>query len=104
MEDWQEEFTEQIRYENKSRNDEMLRNYKSDVVKGEDIYIGFCLWCNCQGDTDDKLRSNAQVFAKWLKRHNITLTEYQRRWIAENHFGWQFTWNSEKNEWESKKI
>ena len=72
-------------------------------IRGDNIYLDFCLWCNCQGDTDDKLRNNEKVFAEWLKRENCTLTEYQRRWIAENHFGWRFTWNEEKKEWESKK-
>ena len=51
-----------------------------------------------------ELRNNEKAFAEWLKRENRTLTEYQRRWIAENHFGWRFTWNKQKNEWESKKV
>lgn len=96
-------FEEQCRIENRCRNEKWAWERHCAEVRGEYIYLDFCVWCNCQGDTDYKLRKNERAFAEWLKRENRTLTEYQRRWIAENHFGWQFTWDSEKNEWESKK-
>jgi hypothetical protein len=96
-------FEEQCRIENRCRNEKLAWERHCAKVRGEDIWIDFCVWCNCQGDTDGKLRASASEFAKWLKRENRTLTEYQRRWIAENHFGWQFTWNEEKQIWESKK-
>ena len=95
-------FEEQIRIENRCRNEKWAWETHLKEVRGEYIYLDFCVWCNCQGD-DGKLRSSERVFAEWLKRENRTLTEYQRRWIAENHFGWQFTWNEEKKEWESRK-
>lgn len=97
-------FEEQIKIENKCNNDKWEWDRHCAATRGEDIYTAFCLWCNCQGDIDNKLRSNSQVFANWLKRHNITLTDYQRRCIAENHFGWKFTWNSDLNKWEEKKL
>ena len=97
-------FEEQIRIENRNRNEKWAWERHCKEVRGGDIYLDFCIWCNCQGDTDNKLRNSARVFAEWLKRENRTLTEYQRRWIAENHFGWQFTWNEEKKEWESRKV
>ena len=97
-------FEEQIIIENRSRNEKWAWERHLREVRGEDIYTDFCVWCNCQGDTDYKLRNNERAFAEWLKQENRTLTEYQRRWIAENHFGWQFTWNEEKNEWESRKV
>lgn len=82
------------------RNESIERQLKE--VRGEYIYLDFCVWLHCQGKSE--LRNNEKAFADWLKRENRTLTEYQRRWIAENHFGWQFTWNKQKNEWESKKV
>lgn len=78
------------------------RQWHLQELRGEYIYLDFCVWCNCNGKS--KLQDNAKLFAEWLKRENRTLTEHQRRWIAENHFGWQFTWNEEKKEWESRKV
>ena len=94
-----EEEINEIRAE-RYRNESRERQLKE--VRGEYIYLDFCVWLHCQGQAE--LRNNERAFAEWLKRENCTLTEYQRRWIAENHFGWQFTWNKQKNEWESKKV
>ena len=94
-----EEEISQIRAE-RHRNEREQRHLKE--VRGEYIYLDFCVWCNCYAEQETK--QNEKAFAEWLKRENRTLTEYQRRWIAENHFGWRFTWNEEKNEWESKKA
>ena len=94
-----EEEISQIRAE-RHRNEREQRRLKE--VRGEYIYLDFCVWLHCQGQAE--LRNNERAFAEWLKRENRTLTEYQRRWIAENHFGWRFTWNKQKNEWESKKV
>ena len=95
---FEEEIIE-IRAE-RHRNESRERQLKE--VRGEYIYTDFCIWLHCQGQAE--LRNNEKAFAEWLKRENHTLTEYQRRWIAENHFGWQFTWNEGKKEWESKKV
>ena len=94
-----EEEISQIRAE-QHRNESRERQLKE--VRGEYIYLDFCVWLHCQGQSE--LRNNERAFADWLKKENRTLTEYQRRWIAENHFGWRFTWNKQKNEWESKKV
>lgn len=94
-----EEEISQIRAE-RYRNEMEQRRLKE--VRGEYIYLDFCVWCNCYAEQETK--QNEKAFAEWLKRENRTLTEYQRRWIAENHFGWRFTWNEEKKEWESKKV
>lgn len=98
-----ETFEEQIMGIRAERHRNESRGRQLKEVRGEYVYLDFCVWCNCQGD-DGKLRASERAFAEWLKRENRTLTEYQRRWIAENHFGWQFTWNKQKNEWESKKV
>ena len=99
METTFEEEISQIRAEG-YRNEMEQRQLKE--VRGEYIYLDFCIWCNCYAEQETK--QNEKAFAEWLKREYRTLTEYQRRWIAENHFGWQFTWNKQKNEWESKKV
>ena len=95
-------FEEQCRIEHNSRIQRESRERRLKEVRGEYIYTDFCVWLHCQGQAE--LRNNERAFADWLKRENRTLTEYQRRWIAENHFGWRFTWNKQKNEWESKKV
>lgn len=95
-------FEEQIMGIRAERHRNESRERRLKEIRGEYIYTDFCVWLHCQGKSE--LRNNERAFAEWLKRENRTLTEYQRRWIAENHFGWQFTWNEEKNEWESKKV
>ena len=95
-------FEEQCRIEHNSRIQRESRERQLKEVRGEYIYTDFCVWLHCQGQAE--LRNNEKAFAEWLKRENRTLTEYQRRWIAENHFGWRFIWNKQKNEWESRKV
>ena len=95
-------FEEEIAIEHLARLNAEKWGRRLKEVRGEYIYLDFCLWCNCYAGQETK--QNEKAFAEWLKRENRTLTEYQRRWIAENHFGWRFTWNKQKNEWESKKI
>lgn len=97
-----ETFEEQILIEHNSRIQRESWERHCKQVRGEYIYTDFCVWCNCYAEQETK--QNEKAFAEWLKRENRTLTEYQRRWIAENHFGWRFTWNKQKNEWESMKV
>ena len=95
-------FEEEIAIEHLARLNAQKWGRRLKEVRGEYIYLDFCVWCNCYAEQETK--QNERAFAEWLKRENRTLTEYQRRWIAENHFGWQFSWNKQKNEWESKKV
>ena len=95
-------FEEELAIEHLARLNAEKWGRRLKEVRGEYIYLDFCVWCNCYAEQETK--QNEKAFAEWLKRENRTLTEYQRRWIAENHFGWQFTWNKQKNEWESKKV
>ena len=95
-------FEEEIAIEHLARLNAEKWGRRLKEVRGEYIYLDFCVWCNCYAEQETKQTEKA--FADWLKKENRTLTEYQRRWIAENHFGWRFTWNKEKNEWESKKV
>lgn len=68
---------------------------------GEDIYLRFCVWCNCYGK--EEWKSNAKMFAKYLKDENITLGFWQRKAIAENHFWYVFTYDETKKDWEIKR-
>ena len=95
-------FEEQIIEMRAERHRNESRERQLKEVRGEYIYLDFCVWCNCYAEQETK--QNERAFAEWLKRENRTLTEYQRRWIAEKYFGWQFTWNKQKNEWESRKV
>ena len=95
-------FEEEIAIEHLARLNVEKWGRRLKEVRGEYIYLDFCVWCNCYAEQETK--QNEKAFADWLKRENRKLTEYRRRWIAENHFGWRFTWNKQKNEWESKKV
>ena len=95
-------FEEEIAIEHLARLNAEKWGRRLKEVRGEYIYLDFCVWCNCYAEQETK--QNEKAFAEWLKRENRTLTEYQRRWIAENHFGWRFTWNKQKDEWESRKV
>lgn len=80
----------------------LVNRHKERVLLGEDIYTNFCVWCNGYAKQTDK--TNANIFAQWLKNNNITLTFWQRKNIAENHFGWEFTWKEDIKDWEIKKV
>lgn len=67
---------------------------------GEYIYYAFYRWCLIRGEDE----TNAQVFAKFLNEEGIKLTPRQRRMIATNHFGWQFTYNHETEKWETRRV
>ena len=95
-------FEEEIAIEHLARLNAEKWGRRLKEVRGEYIYLDFCVWCNCYAEQETK--QNEKAFAEWLKRENHTLTEYQRRWIAENHFGWRFIWDKEKNEWESRNV
>lgn len=72
-----------------------------DEIRGDNIYTDFKVWCNSQGLSH--LKTNEGAFSDWLKQNNIVLTDYQRRYIAENYFGYTVTWNYENNRWEFKR-
>lgn len=66
---------------------------------GNGIYACFCGYCNGEGKTE--LKKNARAFAKWLKDNGIELDFWQRKAIAENHFGFAYEWNG--SEWKIRK-
>lgn len=97
-------FEEQCRIEQKTRQEQWYWQNHCNKARGIYIYTDFCVWCNCQGDTNHKLRRSAKAFANWLKNEKIVLTEYQRQCIATKYFGWEFYWNEKESKWESKKV
>lgn len=69
------------------------------MARGEHIYTRYCVWCNAEGKTEWK--RNGVRFGEYLKRNGIELNFWQRKSIAEQYFGYRFSWNGEK--WEKQK-
>lgn len=66
---------------------------------GEGIYACFCGYCNGEGKPEWK--ADAKKFAEWLTASGIELDFWQRKAIAENHFGFAYEWNG--SEWKIRK-
>ena len=90
-----------LREENERRLKKQYWERQHRKIRGEDIYSLYCVWCN--GFANEKAKTNARVFAKWLKNEKIELTQFQRKWLLENRFGFTLVWNEEKNDWEKKQ-
>ena len=97
MDDFNKQI-QQIRNERARRNNEI---WKDKEEKGEDVYLDYKIWCNTKARIDWK--NNADVFGQWLKDNNISLTFYQRRYLAEKYFGARFTYDSNNQKWEIKR-
>ena len=85
-------------------NERVVRNhydYNKREVNGDNIYLDYCIWCNCSDRVKDK--KNMAVFGEWIKREHISLTQKQRQHIAEKHFGVKVVYNYDKNLWEIAK-
>lgn len=93
-------FIQQAVIENRCRNAKWnYRQFQRDI-RGENIYLEYCLYCNCLGRVD--LKKSANYFGKWLYDNKIELTEYQRRYIANTFFGYNFVWDNETQSWRNK--
>ena len=93
-------FDNDIRFLQRERQQvEQILNGRFERA-GEGIYARFCAWCNAEGKVE--LKKNARAFADWLKSNGIELDFWQRKAIAENHFGYEYEWNG--REWETRKI
>ena len=95
-------FEEQLRIEHNSRilRESWERHFKQ--VRGEYIYVNFCVWCNIYAGKATK--TDPKAFAKWLKQEKIELTFWQRKHLAEKYFGYKYEYDYEKKDWEIKKI
>jgi hypothetical protein len=84
----------------KHENDERARACEI-VASGENIYWQFRAWCNAYKNGEGK--NDARVFAEFIKENSITLNWYQRKCIAEKHFGYVFTYNYDKGDWDIER-
>lgn len=97
-----EDFDTQIRQMQRERQREEYWRSVHNRVTGESIYTMYKCWCMGYRNGEDK--TNAKVFGQYLKEHNIELTFWQRKYLAEKYFGYQYVWNAEKKDWDKKKI
>ena len=81
----------------RKQNEQILNGRFEMAVEG--IYVRFCAWCNAEGKVE--LKKNARAFAEWLKSNDIELDFWQRKAIAETHFGYRYEWNGK--EWKITK-
>lgn len=95
-------FNEMIAECNKVRQAEWTKDYEQDKRHGEHIYAQYVL--TCIGYEKPEWIARADKFASWLKKEKIKLNFYQRKWIAENHFGYKYEYNYEKEKWECRKV
>ena len=96
------QFIEQLKIENECRTkNHYLQEFKKELY-GENIYSKFCIWCNAFNNSNGK--TDANLFAKFLKQENIELTFWQRKHLAEKYFGYKYEYKHDKGEWEITKI
>lgn len=95
-------FYEEIEEIHEAKVKEDYERHHLRKLRGDDTYTFFCLWCNAfnhgEGQDDSKL------FAKFLKEENITLTSYQRRYLAEKYFGFKFEYDEKNAKWISRMV
>lgn len=99
---YEQTFEEQLLIEHNSRVQRERWERHCKQVRGEYIYVNFCVWCNAFNDSKGK--NDAKLFAKFLKQENIELTFWQRKHLAEKYFGYKYEYDYAKGEWEIKKI
>ena len=99
---YEEAFEKQIRQMQDERRCREHWEYKRKQLNGEYIYVDFCMWCNAFNDSKGK--NDAKLFAKFLKQQNIELTFWQRKNLAEKHFGYKYEYKHDKGEWVTKKL
>ena len=85
----------------KAHESEEKARVRANIAQGETIYWHFRAWCNAYKNGQGK--ESAKVFAEYLKERNVVLNWYQRKCIAEKHFGYVFTYNYDKGYWDIEK-
>ena len=95
-------FEEQLRIEhnNSIQRESWERHFKQ--VRGEYIYVNFCVWCNAFNNGNGK--TDAKLFARFLKEQEIELNFWQRKHLAEKYFGYKYKFDRKKSDWEITKI
>lgn len=98
----EEEVYELLREIHDERVARERAEYRERERNGENIYIWFCAWCNCHPN-GEAMKVSAEWFGKYLKQEGIELNFWQRKAIAERHFGYEFEWDSDTKEWNIRK-
>lgn len=95
-------FEEQLRIEHNSRIQRESLERHCKQVRGENIYINFCVWCNCYAENETK--TSVPAFKKWLKEQGIELTPYQSRYLLEHKFGYNVWYDNKEKDWRCEKV
>ena len=90
-------FEEEIKIENKTRNQEWFLESRKREFNGENIYTDFCLHCNC----NNKERTE-ENFNDWLNKETIEINFWQLKHIKEKYFDYKYNF-IENKKWEIKK-
>lgn len=98
----EQSFNQQIRELCYERQQAELWEQNRKKANGEYIYVNFCVWCNAFNSGNGK--KDAKLFAKFLKQENIELTFWQRKHLAEKHFGYKYEYKHNKGDWEVKRV
>ena len=99
---YEQSFEEQIYQMQAERNRREWWEHHCKQVRGEYIYVNFCVWCNAFNNSNGK--NDAKLFAKFLNQENIELTFWQRKHLAEKYFGYKYEYKYDKGDWEITKI
>lgn len=63
---------------------EKAKDFSKREINGENIYILFCIWCNAFFESNGK--NNINLFKKFLKRENKTLSFCHQKYLNEKYF------------------
>lgn len=95
-------LNDQLKQDRQNQLKQELWEIHCKKLNGEYIYVNFCVWCNAFNSSNGK--TDAKLFAKFLKQENIELTFWQRKHLAEKYFGYKYEYKHDKQEWEIKKL
>lgn len=101
IDDQEKDFYEIATEEHKIRQREEEYSNLKWKVSGEGEYARFCLWCNAFNKGQGK--SNSEIFAKYLKEENIKLTFWQKKYLAEKYFGFEYDFDYFTRKWKVTK-
>lgn len=93
-----EEIAEQIQKEKAIENHNRAFNRK---VTGEEQYVLFCAWCNAFNYGEGK--NDPKVFKQYLKEENIELNFWQKKYLSEKYFNYEYKWDNDNGCWLSRK-
>lgn len=74
---------------------------KNRAIYGEDVYVRFVTWC--YAFKGEKAVKDPKMFSQFLKEEKIQLNFWQKKYLAENYFGFSYNWNMKESKWEISK-